>query len=114
MKNWWQQWEVSHLASKGVGMLSSVLASHMAVLMATPDYAHFWATWSLTAPTIINKAAFEEKLTSVLAAGWLIVDHFLWKFQENQQVSGSPLVNIEKVAPVPGGQREGDPPKPAA
>ena len=102
------------MASKGIGMLSSVLASHVAVLMATPDYAHFWSTWSLTAPTIINKAAFEEKLTSVLAAVWLIVDHFLWKFQENQQVSGSPLVNIEKVAPVPGGQRANDPPKPAA
>jgi hypothetical protein len=111
MKTWWQNWEVSHLASKGVGMLSSVLASHMAVLMATPDYANFWASFSLTAPQIIDKAAFEAKLTSLLAAGWLIIDHFLWKFQENQAVTGSPTVQVEKAAPVLGGARATDPPK---
>ena len=32
VKNWFQNWEVSHLASKGIGVLSSVIASHVTVL----------------------------------------------------------------------------------
>lgn len=98
-KTWFQDWEVSHLASKGVGLLSSVVASHAAVLMTTPEYAHFWASWSLTAPQIINHAAFEEKMTSVLGVAWLFIDHFLWKFSENQKVTGSPTIQVEKAAP---------------
>ena len=108
-KNWLHDWEVSHLASKAVGLCSSVVASHVGILMTTPDYAHFWASWSLTAPQIINKAAFEEKMTSVLGVAWLFVDHFLWKFSENNTVTGSPTIQIEKTAPLPGGERKDDP-----
>lgn len=111
MKNWWQDWEVSHLASKAVGIGSSYMASKFAVLTTTPQYAHFWAGWSLTAPTIINKDAFTAKLAATLSVMWLAIDHFGWKFWENQNVTGSPTINVEKSAPIVGGQRAADPPK---
>lgn len=99
MKNWWQNWEVSHLASKAVGIFSSFLASKLAVLTTTPEYTHFWASWSLSAPTIIDKGAFEAKLATTLGILWLALDHFIWKFTENQQVTGSPTIQAEKSAP---------------
>lgn len=99
MKEFFKDWEVSHLASKGLGLLSSVIASHATVIMTTPEYAHFWASWSLTAPQIINKAAFEEKMTSVLGVAFLFLDHFAWKFYENHIVTGSPTIQVEKSAP---------------
>lgn len=87
--------------------------------MASPAYAKFWASWYLTAPVITNKAGFEEKMTATLASLWLIVDHFLWKFQENQQVTGSPTIQVEKAAPpaspanpIVVGERKEDPQKP--
>lgn len=116
MKNWWTNWEVSHLATKGVGIFSSYLASKLAVLTTTPEYSHFWASWSLTAPSIIDKGAFEAKLSTMLGIGWLALDHFFWKFTENQQVTGSPTIQAEKYAPpespknpVPLGTRKEDP-----
>ena len=56
-------------------------------------------------------------MTATLGTGWLIIDHFLWKFQENQVVTGSPTIQIEKTAPpqspanpIPLGTRAQDPP----
>lgn len=116
MKSWFQDWEVSHLASKAVGMLGSVVASHLAVITTTPEYAHFWASWYMTAPTITNKTGFEEKLTAMFATAWLAGDHFLWKFIENQKVTGSPTIQVEKSAPpqsptnpIQVGERKEDP-----
>lgn len=99
IKQWMSDWEVSHLASKAVGIFSSFIASKLAVLTTTPDYAHFWASWSLSAPTIIDKGAFEAKLATTIGIGWLAIDHFIWKFIENQKVTGSPTINVEKSAP---------------
>lgn len=99
MKNWWRDWEVSHLASKAVGIFSSFMASKLAVLTTTPEYAHFWASWSLSAPTIIDKGAFTAKLSTILGIIWLALDHAGWKFWENQKVTGSPTIQAEKSAP---------------
>ena len=117
MKDWWNNWEVSHLASKAVGIFSSFIASKLAVLTTTPEYAHFWASWSLSAPSIIDKGAFEAKLATTLGIAWLALDHFIWKFSENQKVTGSPTIQVEKSAPpaspanpVTEGQRAEDPP----
>lgn len=98
-KTWFQDWEVSHLASKAVGIFSGFVASKFAVLTTTPEYQHFWSSWSLTSPTIIDKGAFEAKLATTLGIIWLACDHFLWKFIENQRVTGSPTINVEKSAP---------------
>ena len=118
MKNWWQSWEVSHLASKAVGIFSSFLASKLAVLTTTPDYAHFWASWSLTAPSIVDKGAFEAKLATTIGIAWIFFDHAIWKFVENQKITGSPTIQVEKSAPpaspknpIQEGVRAEDPPK---
>jgi hypothetical protein len=34
-----------------------------------------------------------------LSVAWLAIDHFGWKFWENQTVTGSPTINVEKSAP---------------
>lgn len=116
LKGWFKDWEVSHLASKGVGIFSSYMASKLAVLTTTPGYTHFWSSWSLTAPTITNQDAFTAKLATTLGICWLAVDHFMWKFIENQKVTGSPTINVEKSAPptspanpIPLGTRKEDP-----
>jgi len=116
-KSWFQDWEVSHLGSKVLGIGSSWMASKLAVLTTTSDYAHFWASWSLTAPTIIDKGAFEAKITTTLGMLWLMIDHFGWKFLENQKVTGSPMIQVEKSAPpsspanlIDAGKRKEDPP----
>ena len=117
IKTWFQDWEVSHLASKAVGIFSSFIASKFAVLTTTPEYAHFWASWSLSAPTIINKGEFEAKLATTIGIVWLAFDHFVWKFIENQKITGSPTINVEKSAPPaspanpiePPGTRKEDP-----
>jgi hypothetical protein len=116
MKSWWQDWEVSHLATKAFGIFSSFIASKLAILTTTPEYAHFWASWSLSAPTIIDKGTFEAKLATTLGIAWLSFDHFVWKFIENQKVTGSPTIQVEKAAPpqspnnpVPLGTRAEDP-----
>lgn len=118
MKTWFQDWEVSHLASKAVGIFSSFIASKLAVITTTPEYAHFWASWSLSAPSIIDKGAFEAKLATTISIAYLAMDHFVWKFIENQKVTGSPTINVEKSAPpsspnnpVVSGNRAEDPPK---
>lgn len=118
VKGWLSDWEVSHLATKAVGIFSSFIASKMAVLTTTPEYAHFWSSWSLTAPSIIDKGAFEAKLATTLGIAWLAIDHFVWKFVENQRVTGSPTIQAEKSAPpaspanpVQEGSRKDDPPK---
>lgn len=118
MKNWWTNWEVSHLATKAVGIFSSFLASKLAVLTTTPEYSHFWASWSLTAPSIIDKGVFEAKLATTIGIVYLVVDHAVWKWIENTRVTGSPLIQAEKSAPpespnnpVPVGSRKEDPPK---
>lgn len=100
-KNWLQDWEVSHLASKAMGIGSSYVASKFAVLTTTPEYAHFWSSWSLTAPKITNQDAFTAKLAATLSVMWLAIDHFGWKLWENQTVTGNPTINVEK-APPPG------------
>lgn len=99
IKMWFQDWEVSHLASKAVGIFSSFIASKFAVLTTTPEYAHFWASWSLSAPSIIDKGAFEAKLATTIGIAWLAIDHFVWKFIENQKVTGSPTIQVEKTPP---------------
>jgi len=99
MKAWLRDWEVSHLASKAVGIFSSYIASKLAILTTTPQYAHFWDSWSMTAPTIKNQDAFTAKLAATLSIAWLAIDHFMWKFWENQKVTGSPTINVEKSAP---------------
>jgi|SRR5665213_491976 len=99
MKNWWTSWEVSHLATKALGIFSSFIASKLAVLTTTPEYNHFWAGWSLSAPTIIDKGAFEAKLATTIGIVYLGIDHFIWKFIENQNVTGSPTIQVEKSAP---------------
>lgn len=116
MKNWWQNWEVSHLASKAVGIFSSFMASKFVVLTTTEQYAHFWASWSLTAPQIIDKGAFVAKLSTTISIAWLAIDHFLWKFTENQKITGSPTIQVEQAAPPlspanpqPNAQRGEDP-----
>lgn len=119
VKSWASDWEVSHLATKAVGIFSSFIASKFAVITTTPSYAHFWASWSLAAPTIINKGDFTAKLAATLGIVWLAIDHFIWKFFENQKVTGSPTIQVEKSAPpespknpVADAQRKEDPPKP--
>lgn len=94
------------------------MASKLAVLTTTPEYAHFWSSWSLTAPTIIDKGAFEAKLAATLGIVWLVVDHAAWKFFENQKITGSPTIQVEKSAPpaspknpILEGMRAEDPPK---
>lgn len=99
MKSWFQDWEVSHLATKAVGILSSFIASKVAVITTLPEYTHFWSSWYLTAPTIIDKGGFEAKLGTTLGIIWLAIDHFVWKFIENQKVTGSPTIQAEKSAP---------------
>ncbi len=99
VKQLFNDWEVSHLASKAVGVFSSFMASKLAVLTTTPEYQHFWSEWSMTAPTIIDKGIFEAKLATTIGIIWLAIDHFMWKFIENQKVTGSPTINVEKSAP---------------
>lgn len=108
LKTWLNNWEVSHLASKAVGIFSSFIAAKFAVLTTTPAYTHFWASWYLTAPTIIDKDGFVAKITTTLGIAWLAIDHFIWKFIENQQVTGSPTIQIEK-APPPGSPQNPQP-----
>jgi hypothetical protein len=118
MKKLWMNWELSHLATKAVGIFSSLIASKLAVLTTTPDYAHFWASWSLSAPTIIDKGVFEAKLSTTIGIAYLGIDHFIWKFIENQHITGSPTIQVEKTAPpaspanpIEVGVRKEDPPK---
>lgn len=77
--DWLKEWGIHELATKGVGLLASVVASHLLTLTTTPEYAHFWSQWGLSAPTVINKTVFEAKLTAVLAFLWIAIDHFFWK-----------------------------------
>jgi len=99
IKQWLQDWEVSHFATKAVGIFSSFIASKLVIITTTPEYAHFWASWSLTAPSIVDKGVFEAKLSTTLGIAWLAMDHFVWKFVENQKVTGSPTIQVEKTAP---------------
>jgi hypothetical protein len=73
--------DIHKLASKLGGAGASYMASHLAALTTTPDYSQFWANWYMTAPQITNQPGFEKKVTLVLTAAWLVLDHFIWRIQ---------------------------------
>jgi len=78
-----EEWGIRRYASKAIGFVAAIVTSHVITLLTSPEFQGAWASWGLKLQ-VVDKAAFQAKLSLILGIVWISIDHFVSRLTEKK------------------------------